>query len=307
MSRWPLKVDMYTDGACKGNPGQGGWAAVLSDGEGKRVLSGHEGRTTNNRMEVLAAIKGLEATSEDSEVTVHSDSKYVVYTMTRNWKRNANRDLWERLDELCVSRKVGWEWVKGHAGDTGNEEADAWADWEAGQREEPPPKDVASDDAPGSGLTHLDEQGQARMVDVGWKPDTERESVARGFVAMRPETLRLIKDGLVTKGDALTTARLAGIMGAKQTPQLIPLCHPIPLNQVIVDFEIDERRSGIQITATAKTEAKTGVEMEALTAVSVAALTLYDMCKSADRGMRIQEIRLVRKRGGKSGEIVLDV
>ena len=155
-------------------------------------------------------------------------------------------------------------------------------------------------------LTHLDEQGRASMVDVGWKPDTEREAVAKGFVSMQPETLRLIKDGLVKKGDALATARLAGIMGAKQTPQLIPLCHPIPLNQVVVEFEVDDDRSGIHITATAKTEAKTGVEMEAMTAVSVAALTLYDMCKSVDRGIRIQDIRLARKRGGKSGDIVLE-
>ena len=161
-------------------------------------------------------------------------------------------------------------------------------------------------DAAVTGLTHLDEQGRAGMVDVGRKPDTEREAVARGFVAMKPETLQLIKDGLVKKGDVLTTARLAGIMGAKSTAQLIPLCHPIPLNHVAVDLELDEVRGGIHVEATAKTEAKTGVEMEALTAVSIAALTLYDMCKSVDRGMRIQDIRLVRKRGGKSGEIVLE-
>ena len=167
-------------------------------------------------------------------------------------------------------------------------------------------EDGTRDDVPATSLTHLDEQGQASMVDVGWKPNTEREAVARGFVAMQPETLRLIKDGLVKKGDVLATARLAGIMGAKHTPQLIPLCHPIPLNQVVVDLEVDDDQSGIHITATAKTEAKTGVEMEALTAVSIAALTLYDMCKSVDRGMRIQDIRLVRKRGGKSGEIVLE-
>ncbi len=167
-------------------------------------------------------------------------------------------------------------------------------------------KDGVRDDAPATRLTHLDEQGRASMVDVGWKPDTEREAVARGFVSVQRETLRLIKEGLVKKGDVLATARLAGIMGAKHTPQLIPLCHPIPINHVAVDFEVDDDRCGIHITATAKTEAKTGVEMEALTAVSVAALTLYDMCKSVDRGMRIQDIRLVRKRGGKSGEIVLE-
>ena len=166
--------------------------------------------------------------------------------------------------------------------------------------------DGTRDDAPPARLTHLDERGQASMVDVGHKPDTQREAVARGFVAMQPETLALIRDGLVTKGDVLATARLAGIMGAKSTPHLIPLCHPIPLNQVVVDLEIDEGRSGIHVTATARTEAKTGVEMEALTAVSIAALTIYDMCKSADRGMHIEDIRLVRKLGGKSGDIVLE-
>ena len=155
-------------------------------------------------------------------------------------------------------------------------------------------------------LTHLDEQGQASMVDVGAKEVTQREAVARGFVAMQPETLRLINEGMVKKGDVVATARLAGIMGAKRTPDLIPLCHPIPLDQVTVELEPDESRSGIHVTATARTSARTGVEMEALTAVSVAALTLYDMCKSVDRGMRIQDVRLVRKLGGKSGDLVLE-
>ena len=160
--------------------------------------------------------------------------------------------------------------------------------------------------SPASDLTHVDEQGRARMVDVGWKAETEREAVARGFVGMRPETLRLVKDGQVKKGDVLGTARLAGIMGGKATAQLIPLCHPIPLNYVAVDFEVDDERGGIHIVATAKTEARTGVEMEALTAVSIAALTLYDMCKSSDKGMRIQDIRLVKKLGGKSGDVILE-
>ena len=182
-----------------------------------------------------------------------------------------------------------------------------WSDAKPDVKEEMAMEDGARDDTPAAtSFTHLDEHGQASMVDVGWKPDTEREAVARGFVSMQPGTLQAIKDGLVKKGDVLTTARLAGIMGAKQTAQLVPLCHPIPLNHVSVDLEADDDKCGIHITATAKTEAKTGVEMEALTAVSVAALTLYDMCKSVDRGMRIQDIRLVRKRGGKSGEIVLE-
>ena len=158
---------------------------------------------------------------------------------------------------------------------------------------------------PDGSLTHLDEEGRARMVDVGWKPVTDREAVARGEVTVQPETLRLIKEGLMKKGDVLTIAQLAGIMGAKRTSELIPLCHPLPLNQVNVDLILDEARSCISVTATASTSAKTGVEMEALTAVSVAALTVYDMCKAVDRSIRIDGLRLVSKRGGQSGEFTL--
>jgi cyclic pyranopterin phosphate synthase len=152
-------------------------------------------------------------------------------------------------------------------------------------------------------LTHLDQQGKASMVDVGGKPITDREAIARGQVTMQPATLRLVQEGLTKKGDVLTIAQLAGIMGAKLTSQLIPLCHPLPLNKVDVDLALDVENSRIEITATARTSGKTGVEMEALTAVSVAALTVYDMCKAVDRGMRIEAIRLVRKRGGQSGDI----
>ena len=155
-------------------------------------------------------------------------------------------------------------------------------------------------------LTHLDEEGRARMVDVSWKPTTDREATAKGHVSVQPETLRLIKEGLMKKGDVLTIAQLAGIMGAKRTSDLVPLCHPLPLNQVQVELQLDEQQSRVEITATAGTSAKTGVEMEALTAVSVAALTLYDMCKAVDRGMRIEAIRLVRKRGGQSGDFTLE-
>ena len=155
-------------------------------------------------------------------------------------------------------------------------------------------------------LTHLDEQGNAKMVDVGDKDVTSREAVARGHVSIQPETLRLIKLGLMKKGDVLTIAQLAGIMGAKKTSELIPLCHPLPLDRVDVDLELDEAESRINITATAKTTARTCVEMEALTAVAVAALTLYDMCKSVDPGMRIEGIRLVKKSGGRSGDINLE-
>ncbi len=155
-------------------------------------------------------------------------------------------------------------------------------------------------------LTHLDEEGRARMVDVGSKAVTSREAVARGYVSIQPETARLIREGLMKKGDVLTVAQLAGIMGAKKTSELIPLCHPLPLDKVSVDLELDGEQQRINITATASTSARTGVEMEALTAVSVAALTLYDMCKAVDRGIRIEGIRLVRKRGGQSGDIDLE-
>ncbi len=155
-------------------------------------------------------------------------------------------------------------------------------------------------------LTHLDEEGRARMVDVGEKPITDRQATAKGQVTIQPETARLIDEGLMKKGDVLTIAQLAGIMGAKRTSDLIPLCHPLPLNQVQVDLQVNEDKNWVEITATVSTSAKTGVEMEALTAVSVAALTVYDMCKSVDRGVRIEGIRLVRKRGGRSGDIDLE-
>jgi len=156
------------------------------------------------------------------------------------------------------------------------------------------------------GLTHIDRQGQARMVDVGAKPDTERVAVARGRIVMRPETLRLILGGDLPKGDVLATARVAGIMAAKRTPDLIPLCHPLLLTHVGVSLKADESASCIEIEATVRTRGKTGVEMEALTAVSVAALTVYDMVKAVEKTMRIEDIRLVRKSGGKSGDIVLE-
>ncbi len=155
-------------------------------------------------------------------------------------------------------------------------------------------------------LTHLDDQGRASMVDVGSKDVTSREAVARGHVSIQPETARLIREGLLKKGDVLTVAQVAGIMGAKKTSELIPLCHPLPIDKIEVDLELDEERNRISIVATARTTAKTGVEMEAMTAVSVAALTLYDMCKAVDRGIRIEGIRLVRKSGGRSGDIELE-
>jgi cyclic pyranopterin phosphate synthase len=155
-------------------------------------------------------------------------------------------------------------------------------------------------------LTHLDAEGHAHMVDVGAKSDTERVAVAKGEVRMRPETLRLITAGEVPKGDVLAVARVAGIMAAKHTSDLIPLCHPLMLTQVNVSFRADETHARIEITATVRCRGKTGVEMEALTAVSVAALTIYDMAKAVEKTMRIGDIRLVRKHGGKSGDLILE-
>lgn len=152
-----------------------------------------------------------------------------------------------------------------------------------------------------AGFTHFDKEGKARMVDVSDKAETERVAIAKGSVIMQPATLALIKEGGVKKGDVLSVARLAGIMGAKKTPDLIPLCHPLALTSVQVDLTLDEARNTVDITATCKLVGKTGVEMEALTAVSVAALTVYDMCKAVDKGMQIVDIRLMHKSGGKSG------
>jgi cyclic pyranopterin monophosphate synthase len=153
-------------------------------------------------------------------------------------------------------------------------------------------------------LTHLDEQGRAHMVDAGHKPDTERIAIARGEVQMKKETLDLIRAGQIKKGDVLIVAQIAGINASKRTSELIPLCHPLPLTKVDVDLALDDSVPGVVITATAKTIGKTGVEMEALTAVSVAALTVYDMAKAAEKTMRLQNIRLVEKHGGQSGDVV---
>ena len=152
-----------------------------------------------------------------------------------------------------------------------------------------------------SGLTHLDERGRARMVDVGGKDETERVAVAGGTVHMQSKTLALVLAGGIEKGDVFAAARIAGIMAAKRTHELIPLCHPLALTAVSVEFAPDESRNLIAITATCRLKGRTGVEMEALTAVSVAALTIYDMCKAVDRGMRLEKIRLLHKAGGKSG------
>lgn len=151
-------------------------------------------------------------------------------------------------------------------------------------------------------LTHLDEQGNATMVDVGDKPNTERVAIAEGYVLMEPTTLQLIREGHLKKGDVLTVSKIAGIMGAKRTADLIPLCHPIPLTKIQIDLALDDERFAVHIVAMVRTFGKTGVEMEALTAVTVAALTIYDMAKAVDRAMQITDIRLLEKRGGVHGD-----
>jgi cyclic pyranopterin phosphate synthase len=155
-------------------------------------------------------------------------------------------------------------------------------------------------------LTHLDAAGRPRMVDISAKQDTAREATAKGAVYMRPETLQMISSGAAAKGDVLITAQLAGVMAAKRTHDLIPLCHPLAITGIDVTLEADEATNAVQITATVRTTGKTGVEMEAMTAVAVAALTVYDMAKAVQKDMRIGDIRLVRKTGGKSGHVSFD-
>ncbi len=157
---------------------------------------------------------------------------------------------------------------------------------------------------PANKITHFDEQGAARMVDVTAKQETDREAVAEGRIYLQPETLSLILDKKVLKGDVFAVARLAGIMAAKRTPDLIPLCHPLNISSINIDFEPDPEKKCVLIRATVRIFARTGVEMEAMTAVAVAGLTVYDMCKATDRTMTVGDIRLMRKSGGKSGSFV---
>ena len=155
-------------------------------------------------------------------------------------------------------------------------------------------------------LTHVDEKGRPRMVDVTDKEETQREAITKGIVHMKAETLKLLQKGLLPKGDVLSVAQIAGIMAAKHTPSLIPMCHPLLLGEIKVEFEIDQTRNAVLITSKVKNTGKTGVEMEAMTATAVAALTIYDMCKAVDRGIKIDNVRLIRKSGGKSGLIEME-
>lgn len=294
-------IEIYTDGGYNPVTQEGGWAAVVLEDGGKQVFSGSAGHTTNNRMEISAALEGLLRTPAGVEVTVYTDSQYLFGCASRGWERKANRDLFQQLDAAVAERKVHWQWIDQNIVNPYQKEAHNAATAKAGG------KDKAETGKSPVRLSHIDSvTGRPKMVDVTGKPETEREATAKCLVKMKPETFVLISQGKIAKGDVLTVAQLAGIMGAKQTPHLIPLCHPLLIGDASVEFNPDEATSTIGIAATVKTTGKTGVEMEALTAAAIAALTVYDMCKAVDRGMSITDLRLVRKSGGKSGTIELD-
>jgi len=304
-------IEIYADGAYNPVLGQGGWGAVVVENGQKRVFSGMVKRTTSNRMEITAALEGILHIPQDSEMVVYTDSQYLFGCMTKGWQRRKNIDVLDKLDEAVRERKVRWQWIAGDAGNSFHQEAHALATSLASQgemlrpvsseKQKPQPKATVVEE-----LTHIDASGRTRMVDITDKPDTQREAVARGVVRMQSSTFDLIKRSEIAKGDVLATAQLAGIMAAKQTPNLIPLCHPLLIGDIKVELSLDEENSAVQITTTVKSTGKTGVEMEALTATAVAALTIYDMCKAVDRSIQIENIRLIRKSGGKSGIINLE-
>ena len=304
-------VEIYTDGAYNPVLGQGGWGAVVVEDGQKRVFSGTDKKTTSNRMEITAALEGILRIPQGSEVVVYTDSQYLFGCMSKGWQRRANRDLWERVDAAVSQRRVRWQWIERTTKNPFHQEAHSLATNLASQSERLWP--VSSEgqkgqpEAPvGEELTHMDAMGRPRMVDVTEKPDTQREALAGCMVRMKASTFNLLKKGSMPKGDVLAIAQLAGIMAAKQTPHIIPLCHPVLIGDTKVEFGLDEKASTVEITTTVKSTGKTGVEMEALTAATAAALTIYDMCKAVDRGIQIDRIRLIRKSGGKSGIVNLE-
>jgi cyclic pyranopterin phosphate synthase len=298
-------IEVYTDGAYNAVRQQGGWGSVVVVNGVESTFADSVKPATGNRMEITAALEGLLHTPPNSELIIYIDSQYVFGTMTQGWRRRANGDLWVKLDEANSQRKVTWRWISGDSTNKYHQMAHKLANGQAAI-EESTPHTAAPAPEPTASLTHIDENSRPKMVDVGAKPDTDREAAARCTIKMKPETFALIQGGKVAKGDVLTTAQLAGIMAAKQTPHLIPLCHPLLITEARVEFIPDEAASRIEITSTVRCTGKTGVEMEALTAAAVAALTIYDMCKAVDRAMVISELRLLRKSGGKSGTIQLD-
>ena len=302
-------IKIYTDGAYHPVLGQGGWGAVILEAGQKRAFSGMVKKTTSNRMEITAALEGISRTEQGAEVTVYTDSQYLFGCMSKGWQRRANRDLWERLDAVVSERKVCWQWIERNTRDPFHKEAHTLATNLASQDErlqsapsekEKPKARIAEE------LTHIDASGRPCMVDVTEKSDTQREAVARCLVRMKASTLDRLKKGNMPKGDILAVAQLAGIMAAKQTPHIIPLCHPVLIGDVKVEFNLGEEDSTVEVTTAVKSVGRTGVEMEALTATAITALTIYDMCKAVDRGIQIESLRLIRKSGGKSGTIKLE-
>ena len=216
----------------------------------------------------------------------------MINTITKNWKRNANNDLWDILDKLLSDKKVVWQWVKGHSGNKYNEIADKLAVNAINELK----KNNSSE------LSHLDDDGSIKMVDVSEKQITSRVAVVSGKVVMKKETLEIIKKGELAKGDIFTLSRTAGITAAKSTPTLIPLCHTIPLSEIKIEIEPDDKLPGLNVYCSTKADWKTGVEIEAFTGVSIACVTIYDMCKAVDKSAYITDIKLEKKSGGLSGD-----
>tara|TARA_Y100000748_G_scaffold297369_1_gene291285 strand:- start:565 stop:1443 length:879 start_codon:yes stop_codon:yes gene_type:complete len=285
-------IKIYTDGSCLGNPGPGGWGAVIIYPDGnEKELSGADLDTTNNRMELQSVIEALDYLESGSMVELYSDSLYVLNTITKGWKKKANIDLWDKLEsKIQKHSNISWYWVKGHSGDFYNEKVNDLAQGKAEMVKT-------------NNLSHISEEGNVQMVDVGQKTDSERIAIAKGYVKVSKDIILQVLEANNPKGDVLNVSRIAGIMAAKRTPELIPLCHQIDLNHVDISIDIDEENNRFIIEATAKSNSKTGVEMESLVAVSVTALTIYDMTKAIDHDSLISEIQLVSKSGGKSGNI----
>ncbi len=304
-----MAIEIYTDGAYNPVVKRGGWSAVIVENCKKQSFSGMTESTSSSRMEITAVLEGTQHTPAGAEITIYTDSQYVYNCASQGWKRRVNLDLWQKLDAAASERKIHWLWLNGDSDNPFHQEAHNWATGAAtkGETVESPPvkKPETPPQAVPAELSHIDAEGRPRMVDVTEKADTEREAVARCEVVMLPETLARLTKGDMPKGDVLVVAQIAGIMAAKKTPELIPLCHPLLLGSIKVEFNIHEPDK-VEITSRVKNIGKTGVEMEALTAAAVAALTIYDMCKAVDKGMRMMNLRLVRKSGGKSGTIVLE-
>ena len=285
-------IQIHTDGSCLGNPGPGGWGAIIiyPDGDVKE-LSGSNQDTTNNRMELQAVIEALNFLQSGSMIELFSDSLYVINTITKGWKKKANIELWNELDNVIQKHtNISWNWVKGHSGDFYNEKVNDIAQGKAEM-------------VKNNNLSHVNDEGSVQMVDVRQKSDSERIAVAKGFVKVSQEIISQVLAANNPKGDVLSISRIAGIMAAKKTSELIPLCHQIDLNHVEITIDIDEINSRFVIEASTKSSSKTGVEMESLVAVSITALTIYDMTKAIDHDSLISDIQLVSKKGGKSGNI----